>query len=184
MKSAAMHTETSGRILMLTGVPGIGKTTVLRDVARRLAHRTLRGFYTEEMREHGERVGFRLVTFDGEQAVIAHIDFRGFPQVSKYGVDVAAIDAVATRALTVRPGVDVYLVDEMGKMECLSASFVRAMRALLASDKVIIATIAAKGAGFIAEVKKRDDILLREVTRANRVERPEELVQWIEARCR
>jgi nucleoside-triphosphatase THEP1 len=61
---------------------------------------------------------------------------------------------------------------------------VRAIRALLASDKVIIATIAAKGAGFIAEVKKRDDILLREVTRANRVELPEELVQWIEARCR
>jgi nucleoside-triphosphatase len=179
-----MPTETSGRILLLTGVPGIGKTTLLRDVARRLAHRTLRGFYTEEMREHGERVGFRLVTFDGEQAVIAHIDFRGFPHVSKYGVDVAAIDAVATRVLTVWPGVDVYLVDEMGKMECLSASFVRAMRALLASDKVIIATIAAKGAGFIAEVKKRDDILLREVTRANRVELPEELVQWIEARCR
>ena len=184
MNTQATDPEAPGRILLVTGIPGIGKTTVIREFARRLSHRTLSGFYTEEMREYGERVGFRLVTLEGEQSVIAHIDFRDFPHVSKYGVDVAAIDAVATRVLAVQPGMDVYLVDEIGKMECMSLNFVRAVRALLASDKLVIATIASKGAGFIAEVKKRDDILLREVTRANRAELPAELLQWVEARRR
>ena len=46
-------------ILLLTGVPGIGKTTVIRDVARVLPAGSLRGFCTQEMREHGRRTGFR-----------------------------------------------------------------------------------------------------------------------------
>ncbi len=77
--------------LLLTGRPGVGKTTVLRAVARLLAGAHLIGFYTEEIREAGERRGFRLVTFDGKEAILAHIDLP-FSRVSKYGVDVAVID--------------------------------------------------------------------------------------------
>jgi nucleoside-triphosphatase len=182
MNRIATHPETSGRVLLVTGVPGVGKTTVIRELVRRLAHRRLSGFYTEEMRQHGQRVGFRLATLDGEWTVMAHMDFRGLPQVSKYGVDVAAIDAVATRVLALKPGVDIYLVDEVGKMESLSPGFVRCMRGLLASDKVVIATVAAKGAGLIDEIKRRRDSLLREVTQANRAALPAELVRWVDAR--
>jgi nucleoside-triphosphatase len=145
MNPHAIHPQAPGRILLVTGIPGIGKTTVIRELARRLVHRKLCGFYTEEMRICGERVGFRLVTLKGEEAVIAHIDFRDFPHVSKYGVDVAAIDAVATDVLALKPGVEVYLVDEVGKMESLSLSFVQAMRGLLASDKLLIATTSCCG---------------------------------------
>ena len=38
----------AGGVLLLTGVPGIGKTTVIRRVAGRLKGRRLGGFYTEE----------------------------------------------------------------------------------------------------------------------------------------
>ncbi len=104
--------------LLLTGRPGIGKTTVLRAAARQLAGFHLVGFYTEEIREGRDRRGFRLVTFRGEQAIIAHVDFPS-PRVSKYGVDVATIDRFAA---TLRDSGDrsaVYLIDEIGKMECL-----------------------------------------------------------------
>jgi nucleoside-triphosphatase len=81
-------------ILLLTGAPGIGKTTIIKKVAERFKGKRLSGFYTEEIREHGERRGFRLVIFDGQERVIAHVDFPRAHCVGKYGVDVAALDEV------------------------------------------------------------------------------------------
>jgi nucleoside-triphosphatase len=80
---------------------------------------------------------------------MAHVDLPGPPRVGRYGVDVAAIDAVVDEVLAPRAGVDLHLVDEIGKMECLSPRFVRAMRALLDSGAPVVATIALRG-GFIA----------------------------------
>jgi nucleoside-triphosphatase len=120
-------------VLLLTGVPGIGKTTVIRRVAERLKGRKLGGFYTEEIREDGDRRGFRLVGFDGTERVIAHVSFPKARRVGKYGVDVGAIDE-ATELLADDPAVQVYLVDEIGKMECLSERFVAAVRTLLSDQ--------------------------------------------------
>ncbi len=48
------------RTLLITGPPGVGKTTVIRSLAERLKDRRLGGFYTAELREGRERRGFRL----------------------------------------------------------------------------------------------------------------------------
>ncbi|MBI2218916.1 MAG: hypothetical protein HYU51_16645 [Candidatus Rokubacteria bacterium] len=48
-------------------------------------------------------------------------------------------------------------VDEIGKMECLSRAFVEAVRALLDTAMPVVATVAARGGGFIEEVKRRRD---------------------------
>ena len=105
-------------ILLLTGVPGIGKTTIIKNVAERFKGKRLSGFYTEEIREHGERRGFRLVIFEGQERVIAHVDFPRAHCVGKYGVDVAVLDELVGPALVLNNAVAVYLVDEIGKMEC------------------------------------------------------------------
>lgn len=168
-------------ILLLTGVPGIGKTTVLRRVAERLAPSPLGGFYTAELRVVGARQGFRLTTFTGEEHVIAHVGFPGRVRVSRYGVDVAAIDAAVERALALEPVRPVYLVDEIGKMECLSERFVAAMRRLLDSPARVVATVAARGSGLIAEAKARIDAELWEVRRDNRDRLPEQVLGWLKA---
>jgi nucleoside-triphosphatase len=169
----------AGHALLLTGTPGVGKTTVIRAVAGALAGWRLGGFYTEEMRAGAERRGFRLVTFDGRRAVMAHVDRAGPPRVGKYGVDVSVVDAVARSALALGEAIDLYLVDEVGKMECLSSPFVDATRALLDAGVRLVATIGLRGGGFIAQVKQRPDVTLWELTRTNRDGMPARVLAWI-----
>lgn len=166
------------QVLLLTGRPGVGKTTVIRRVADGSQEKRLRGFYTEEIREHGERQGFRLISFDGEDRVIAHVGFPKVHRVGKYGVDLTAIAGGAS-LLAYDPAVRLYLVDEIGKMECLSARFVTAMRKLLAGDTPVVATVGLHGGGFIAEVKRLKQCLLWEVTQDNRNEMPSRVLAWL-----
>jgi nucleoside-triphosphatase len=167
-------------MLLLTGLPGVGKTTVIRRLAAALAGKRLGGFYTEEIRVGGQRQGFRLKTFDGQERIIAHVDVSKRQRVGKYGVDVSALDELAGSALAPDPAVAVYLVDEIGKMECLSPHFVAALRALLAGEQTVVASVALKGGGLIDEVKHRSDALLWEVTRENRDRLPGQLLAWLE----
>jgi nucleoside-triphosphatase len=64
-------------------------------------------------------------------------------------------------------------------MECLSPSFVAAMRTLLDGRAPVVATIAQRGGGFIAEVKRRPDAELRTLTRATRDALPDAIVEWL-----
>ena len=176
---ASGHSGRPGQYaLLLTGAPGVGKTTVIRRVAAQLEMRQLRGFYTEEIREGGERRGFRLLGFQGQERVIAHTGFPKRHRVGKYGVDVAAMDEAAA-LLAPDPAAKAYLVDEIGKMECLSERFVSAMRVLLAGRTPVVATVGLRGTGFIAEAKSVPEGLLWQVTRADRDEMPARVASWL-----
>ncbi len=157
----------------------MGKTTLVRRVAARLDGLHVAGFTTEEIREGGRRLGFRIVDFEACDRIMAHVDFPGPARVGRYGVDMAAIEAIAATSLAPDPAVDLYVVDEIGKMECLSEGFVTALRALLDSDRRVLATIARKGGGFIAEVKRRGDAELWEVTARNRELLPDRILAWV-----
>jgi nucleoside-triphosphatase len=166
--------------LLLTGLPGCGKTTVVRRVVERLSGRRLAGFYTQEIRREGRRLGFEAVALGGRRAVLAHVDLRTKRRVGRYGVDVAALDAVVEAELRKSPDdVDLFVIDEIGKMECFSRLFVEAATALLESTVPVLATIALKGGGFIAEVKARPDVELLTVTAANRGDLPDRLVEGL-----
>lgn len=165
-------------VLLLTGSPGIGKTTVIRRVAEHLKERRLGGFFTEEIRERGQRRGFRLVGFDGTEKVIAHVGFSKEHCVGKYGVDVRATDE-ADSLLAPDFKSELYLVDEIGKMECQSCRFVNAMRALLTGPKPVVATIALRGRGFIEEAKNAEGLTIWEVIHANRENLPTDVLLWL-----
>ena len=133
------------------------------------------GFFTRELRERGTRRGFAIRTLDGRTAVLARIGTGAGPRVGRYRVMVERVDAVAVPVLVPRPGVRLVVVDEIGKMECLSDRFCDAVRAALDGPVSVLGTIARAGGGFIAEVRARRDVAIVEVTVANRERLPSEL---------
>ncbi len=167
------------RVVLLTGLPAVGKTTAIRKIASDLGDLPMGGFYTEEIRDSGQRQGFSVVAFGGTRDVFAHIDFPKQYRVGKYGVDIERLEAIALPALALEASRTIYLVDEIGKMECFSERFIAAMKRLLESDRIVVATIALRGGGFISEVKQRADAVLREVTRENRNELPRRIAGWL-----
>lgn len=169
-------------ILLLTGLPGVGKTTVVRRVAAELGTGRVRGFTTEEMRAGRHRVGFRLETFDGRSIVLAHVDIASPHRVGTYGVDLAAFDRIVETALCQADAPVVYLIDEIGKMECLSERFVSAVTAVLDSTAPVIASIGARGNDFMQRVKGRSDADVWLVTPANRDALPGRVLAWLRER--
>ncbi len=172
------------KALLLTGAPGCGKTTIVKKVADTLSGRRIRGFLTGEIRRDGRRVGFELTTFNGEKQLLAHVDIDSRHRVGRYGVDVDGLDGIVEQALALDGAMGVYLVDEIGKMECFSEKFRVAMRRLLDSGQPLVATVARHAGGFISEVKDREDIELWEVTKKNRDELPDQIVRWVDRALR
>lgn len=155
--------------ILITGLPGVGKTTLIRELAKRLAKYNPAGFYTEEIRDaQGAREGFRLVTLCGRQLVLSHIHHPGPYRVSRYGVDVSGFEQLLAELDFRHAQSRLIVIDEIGKMECLSRRFTDDMTALLNQPTMVIATIAMKGEGFIRQVKDRSDCRLVMVTRENR----------------
>jgi len=172
-----------GRAILLTGAPGVGKTTLIQRVLARLTG-PAGGFYTGELRERGQRVGFRLVTLAGESVTLAHVEIAGRYRVGRYGVDLAALDRVGVKAVRQATAAGhLVVVDEIGKMECRSARFVEAMRRLFESGRPVVATIALHGGGFIAEAKRLANRTLWEVNRANREDMPGRVLRWLAERA-
>ncbi len=171
------------RNLLLTGSPGCGKTTVLERVAAQLGDLRLAGFLTRELREQGQRVGFEAIGLRGGRVILAHVRFRSLVSVGRYGVDPECLIPLINDEMVRPPGtVDAYLIDEIGKMECHCRPFTEAVRRLLEGPVPLLATIALGGGGFIAEVKKRPDVQIVEVTDGNRQTLPEQIAAWVTQR--
>jgi nucleoside-triphosphatase len=170
--------------ILVTGAPGVGKTTLIRSLCKHLESFNPEGFYTEEIREGGIRKGFALVSLDGEKGVLSHVNVKSRYRVGKYGVDVKSFETfLDSLHLKARAG-SLIVIDEIGKMECFSAAFVSLARELLDGKGLVVATVAIKGADLISEVKRRRDVLMYEVTERNRNDLAERLGVEIEAALR
>jgi nucleoside-triphosphatase len=171
------------KTLLLTGMPGVGKTTVIKAVAQALGERA-DGFYTEEIRERGKRQGFRLLGLRGAEVTLAHVRLQGRerPQVSRYGVDVDAVERVGVTSLErAIAGGCIVIIDEIGKMELFSKAFKTAVLGAMDSQSRVIATAMARSQPWVDALKARPDVTVWQVTWENRDEMPARVAKWLQS---
>ncbi len=156
-----------GRAILLTGHPGSGKTTLIKRIVSRLLCK-VGGFYTQEIREKGKRKGFKLITLDGCEATLAHVDINSPFRVGKYGVDISALDSIAVDCI--RNAVldkDIVVIDEIGPMEMLSEKFRQAVLDALESNVVVFGSIVKRRTPFTDTIKSLPNVSIIEVRKGN-----------------
>jgi nucleoside-triphosphatase len=159
-------------VILLSGRPGVGKTTALRRIVEGLEGDT-GGFYTREVRTGGRRTGFELVTLDGKHALLATSDpgmALGHPvPFGRYRVDLEAIDTIGVPALlhALQQGL-VVVVDEIGPMEIRSPRFREAILQILEGDVPVVGTIYARPQPFADRVKAHPRVRVPTITVENR----------------
>ncbi len=172
MRSDKKTGHLTGRLikknLLITGLPGVGKTTLIKKLSEELKHLRPAGFYTQEIREVGVRKGFEIISLNGKRGLLSHKDIKSPFRVGSYKVDIESFENFLDSVPFFDSLNRLIIIDEIGKMECLSNPFKNLLKKILDSGKLIIATIALKGGGLIAEIKEREDVKLFELTQRNR----------------
>ncbi len=165
--------------ILITGAPGIGKTTLIKEMVAQLKTFSPVGFYTAEIRQRGLRRGFELIALDGRRSILAHVDIESPFRVGRYGVDVARFEQFLESLPFSDPSARLTVIDEIGKMELCSVRFRRLMDDLLNGPKPLLATVALKGGSYIVQVKTRQDVTLYEMNAANRTRMAVEILREI-----
>jgi nucleoside-triphosphatase len=127
----------------ITGMPKSGKTTILRRLIDELKGRGLKvgGFISPEEKEHGTRTGFDVEDIEtGKTRRLAAVDADG-PKVSKYHVDIKSFESIALPAMESVDMYDVFVVDEIGRMELKSKKFVDLLDKIFESPTPVIASL-------------------------------------------
>jgi nucleoside-triphosphatase len=166
-------------VYLLTGRPGTGKTSLIKQAVAELGV-SAGGFYTEEIRDKGTRLGFKLVTLDGEEVVLAHVSIHSPYRVGKYGVDVEGLERVGVAALRrAAAEAQLVIVDEIGKMELFSAAFRESILAIISSGKRVLGTIMLAPNPWADAIKRLPQVKLVELTKTNREQARDDLRGWL-----
>lgn len=172
------------RIFLITGGPGIGKTTVVSKTVTALKARGLAvgGMISQEARDCCTRKGFEVIDVaTGKNGWLAHVDQKTGPQVGKYHVNLSDLERIGVKAIaSATKDCDVVVVDELGPMELFSNKFKQAVQAAMESGKVVLAVVHAKAKDpLIEQAKQSPDAELFTVTVGNRDGLPELIVARI-----
>ena len=155
---------------LVTGSPGVGKTTLIRQVVSTMRMRA-GGFYTEDLRADGAREGFRIVTLDGTTALLAAAGHPGPIHVSKYGLALDELERVGVSAL--RGALDhghVMVADEIGRMQLFSRAFRQTVLRAVKDGHPLLGTIMAGRNPYADRIKEHRHVEVLELTPENRQE--------------
>jgi nucleoside-triphosphatase len=168
--------------ILITGKPGIGKTTVIKKIFQKLGNKAV-GFFTEDYRDlkTHRRKGFKVITFDGKEEILADVNLKSNYKVGKYGVNIKGFEKVAVPVLekALNSKDKIIIIDEIGKMEFYSQKFRNLIWEIMKDPELkVIATISQKDFHpIIKKIKNLPDVEIVEVKQENRNILPEEIVK-------
>ncbi len=181
-----MNPQLAPRLLLITGSPGIGKTTLIQRLYDHYTERGVRvaGILTREFRADGERAGFKLLNLGtGEEGWLARKEGAIGPRIGRYKVETRDLERIGVTALLNAASRDarLVLVDEIGPMEMTSQAFRTALSQLVASGKAIVATVRHDSHyPEVEEARKNVDTRTIQVTPANRDSVPQEIIAEVD----
>lgn len=155
---------------LLIGKPRVGKSTAIKRIINRIGPEYFGGFYTEEVRNSTNRIGFNCVTLSGESQRIASVDSESSVRVGRYGVEVDTFENIALKA--VRLSLDtkrITVIDEIGFMQMLSVPFQEMIHEVVSSSQhIILGTICVDRHPEIDKIKELTGIKLYAMNKENR----------------
>jgi len=171
--------------ILITGRPGVGKTTVMKKVIAGLRDRgwTVGGMITSEIRQSGRRIGFQVIDLiSGETGILAHIELKKGPRVGRYHVNIEDLERIGVQAIQRALQIaEIVCCDEIAPMELSSPRFREAVKAVLSSGRPFLATVhRSAGGSLIEELRGDSDVTFITVTLHNRERIPQEIVTSIE----
>lgn len=170
--------------ILLTGIPGCGKTTVINQFIK-LYPGKKHGFVTHEVRnEEGNRVGFEIENLKKESRLLAHkfelkTDLKIFGKSGiPFYVDSKTIDDFILPEISFKHGQldSILVMDEIGKMQALSPQFLAITQNIFLSNQPILASIVFDDEPWSIVYKTNPKVLLINVSINNRDELPDLLV--------
>lgn len=168
--------------ILVTGRPGIGKTTLVSKLAQMLRDMgvSVGGMITYETREKGVRTGFLVEDLKtGLKGLMASVKYGPGPRVGKYVVSVAEIERVGVKAIQNAVASDeVVIIDEIGPMELYSESFRKAVSQAFSSAKIVVATIHHRASqnSFCRSILSTSGVSTFTVTLENRNQLPKTIL--------
>jgi nucleoside-triphosphatase len=160
------------RVILLTGRPGVGKTTIVNRVYEHYSAGgfKIEGMTTREVREAGARTGFMITDLSsGQEGWLAKKDLTAGPRVGSYVVVSDDLEKIGVAALerSMNGAADLVIIDEIGPMEMTSASFRNNIFKVLNGNRTVLATV--KFGSRYPEVEKTLQKSVHwEVTKENR----------------
>jgi nucleoside-triphosphatase len=130
---------TSKGKIVITGRPGVGKTTLIESVILALPI-PVGGMITKEIRKCGHRVGFSIIDLATRvEGVLAHIHQAEGPKIGRYRVNLDDLVNIGIRAIDrAREEGKLVVIDEIGPMEITSPGFIPAVEQVIRSDNPFI----------------------------------------------
>jgi nucleoside-triphosphatase THEP1 len=142
--------------IFVTGNPRSGKSTLIQRLLAEISDKNVSGFITPEIRVDNERQGFKIIDLASkEERILASLNLKRGPSVSKYRVNVDGIEAIMDKFSESYESSEYVIIDEIGMMEFYSKKFRETVRMVLDSDKKVVATLSKK---FVKKYKDEGQI--------------------------